>query len=204
MKSFAKFLTESKKQYAFRVKLACECSKEQLAEVKSALDKYKVAAMSEPKETPIAETHIGFEHLKNVRISIIDILTDYPANPVQIREAIRDAMRISEALIMVTTPGQEANALPIVPVNSDKALLDTEELSPADPKAHDLVGLKRLEVMLKELDKEKHGGTQYKGVNDDILAKAPHAEKKATFNTDLPVGNKSMMGNRNMPKLKVR
>lgn len=192
MKSFTKFLMENKKQYAFRVKLACECTKDQLAELKFALDKYKVAAISEPKSSPIAEKHTNFEHLKNVRITTLDILTDYPANPIQIREMIRDSMKISEAYIMVTTPGEEANALPIAPINADKALLDTHELSAPDPKSHELVGLKRLEALLK--DTERHDGIQYKGVNDEIQVSAPFKEKPAKFNTDLPVNDKGPMG----------
>ena len=115
MISFAEFLSESKKQYSFRVKLACECTKEQVAKLKLALTKYDLAAMSDIKSTPIAETHTGFEHLKNVKINILDILTNYPANPVQIREMVRDHMAIGEAYIMVTTPGEEANAMPVVP-----------------------------------------------------------------------------------------
>lgn len=115
MISFNTFLAESKKQYSFRIKLACECSKEQLSKLKTGLAKYDLAAISDVKETPIAETHMGFDHFKNIKISIIDILTNYPANPVQIRELIRDHLSISAAHIMVTTPGEEANAMPIVP-----------------------------------------------------------------------------------------
>ena len=156
MKSFTEFLTESKKQYAFRIKLACDCSAEQLSELRTALNKYKLSAMSEVKSTPIAETHENFEHLKNFKLNIIDVLVDYPANPVQIREMVRDSLKISEAYIMVMSPGEEANALPVAPINADKALLDTHELSAPDPKAQELVGLKRLESMLKEIGDERH------------------------------------------------
>jgi hypothetical protein len=115
MISFNSFLAESKKQYSFRIKLACECSKEQLSKLKTGLTKYDLAAISDVKETPIAETHVDFDHFKNIKISIIDILTNYPANPAQIRELIRDHLGISTAHIMVTTPGEEANAMPVVP-----------------------------------------------------------------------------------------
>jgi len=196
MISFKQFLSESKKQYAFRIKLACDCTKEQLAELRVALDKYKVAAISEVKETPIAETHAGFEHLKNVRVSIVDLLTDYPCNPVQVREAVRDSMKIPEQYIMVSTPGQEANALPVLPVNADKALLNTTEHSPADPKSQEMVGLKRLEAMLKEMGDERYEGTQYTGVNDEIQVKKAFKEKKAQFTSDLPTGKMSPVGSR--------
>ena len=80
MSLFSQYLAESKKQYAFRIKLACECSKEQMAKLKEVMDKYDVAAISEPKVTPIAETHTGFEHLKNVSLSICKsiMLSDTP------------------------------------------------------------------------------------------------------------------------------
>jgi hypothetical protein len=194
MKSFTAFLTESKKQYAFRVKLACECTADDMTALKAALDKYKVAAISQLKETPIAETHIGFEHLKNVKVSIIDVLTDYPANPVQIREMIRDTLHVSESYIMVTTPGQEANAYPVPEVNGDGALLNRSEMSPADPSAHEMVGLQRLEAMLKEMGDDRYEGTQYKGVNDGIQASKPFKEKKAQTTNDLPAGKMSPVG----------
>ena len=183
MKSFAKFLTESKKQYAFRVKLACECSKEQLAELKTALDKYSVAAMSQPKETPIAETHANFPHLKNVKLTIIDILTDYPANPVQIREMIRDVLAISESHIMVTNPQQDADALPVVPVSKEPVLTQEYEKS-VNPS------------MLTDLKKilDDHETRRYEFA----------AKTDATGDTtnDLPQNNKSVMGSvrNNIPK----
>ena len=204
MKSFTEFLMESKKQYAFRIKLACECSVDQMTVLKSALDKYKVAAMSEPRETPIAETHSNFEHLKNFKVSTIDLLVDYPANPVQIREMIRDALDISEAYIMVMSAGEEANAMPVVPVNDKGALLNQEQMSPADPKAHEAVGDKRVLSLLKELSDERFGGVQYKGVNDEIQVKSAFKEKPAKFNTDLPAGNTSPMGNRKMPNMRTK
>lgn len=202
MKSFAEFLTESKKQYAFRIRLACECTTESLANLRIALNKYKLSAMGEPKTSPIAETHTGFEHIKNTQITVIDVLTDYPANPVQIRELARDAMKISEAYIMVLSPGEDANALPVVPVNADKALLDTHEMSAPDPKAHELVGLQRLESMLAELNKDKHEGIQYKGINDEIQVKQAHKEKRAKTTNDLPMGNTSPVGGRKMPSVR--
>jgi hypothetical protein len=204
MKSFAQFLTESKKQYAFRIKLACDCDKEKMENIKTALDKYRVSAISEPKSTPVAEKHRGFEHLKNVSINIIDILTDYPCSPVQIREIVRDCLSIPESHIMVTSPGEEANALPVAAVNDKKALLDTEELSPADPKVQDMVGDKKVASLLADLAKVKHGGEQYKGVNDAIQAKTPYREKAAKTTNDLPAGNKSMIGHRKMPRMTVR
>lgn len=184
MKSFSEFLMESKKQYAFRVKLACECSKEDMAALKTALDKYKVAAISEPKNLPIAETHAGFEHLKNVELTIIDILTDYPANPVQIREMIRDTLGIAESHIMVRTPGEEANAMPVV--QQKEAVLDKDY-----EKAKEKSMLADLDAIFKD-----HESIEY-----------PFAEKtdaKGKTTNDLPTGDVSPVGTKKVHFAKVK
>ena len=185
MKPFAKFLTESKKQYAFRVKLACECSADQLADLKTALDKYSVAAMSQPKETPIAETHANFPHLKNVKLTIIDILTDYPANPVQIREMVRDVLAIAESHIMVTNAQQEADALPVPPVG-DEPILTKEYEKSVDPSI--LVDLKKI------LD--SHESRKYEF--------AANTDAKGDTTNDIPQYDKSVLGSHKTTTPKAR
>ena len=184
MKSFSEFLMESKKQYAFRVKLACECSKEDMAALKVALDKYKVAAISEPKGLPIATTHSGFEHLTNIPITIIDILTDYPANPVQIREMIRDTMGVAESHIMVRTPGEEANAMPVV--QQKEAVLDKDY-----EKAKEKSMLVDLDAVFKD-----HESIEYP------FAAETEADGKTT--ESLPVGKDSPIGSKKVHFAKVK
>lgn len=184
MKLFAEFLTESKKQYAFRIKLACECDKTRMAELKNALDKYKVSAMTEPKKTPIAKTHMDFPHLKNIEVTVIDVLTDYPANPVQIREMIRDMMGIDETHIMVTSPQSDEDAMPVPMQNDKEALLATDY--PTEKKSNILADLKKV------LD--DHESRKY-----EFAAKS-EADGKTT--NDLPTGDKSPIGSKrtNVPK----
>lgn len=115
MISFRNYLMENKKQYAFNVRLACECTKESIETLKTALDKFGLAGISKHKESPVAETHRGFEHVKNVRLTTFTIMTDYPATPVQIQSMIKDYMNVDESLIMVSTPGEDEIAAPVVP-----------------------------------------------------------------------------------------
>ena len=64
MKSFTEYLTESKKVYEFKVKLAGDY--ENAGEkIKSALAPYKVEKCSAGKRLPIAETHSDFPNVKN-------------------------------------------------------------------------------------------------------------------------------------------
>jgi hypothetical protein len=176
MKSFTKILTESKKQYAFRVKLAVGCSKDDLADLKSALDKYKVAAMSEPKITPIIATHMDFPHLNNVDVTIIDILTDYPANPVQIREIIRDTMKIAETHIMVTSPQSDEDAKPVEP---KKGVSVIDKPYEDEKKRFDILG--ELKKVLDDHETRKF----------EFAAKS---DAKPNSTNELPQNNTSIMG----------
>jgi hypothetical protein len=194
-------MMEHKKQYPFRIRLACEVTETHMAALKQALEKYSLSAMSQPKETPIAEQHFGFPHLRNHKVCIIDVLVDYPANPVQIREMVRDSLKIPESEIMVMTPGEEVNAMPVARIDKGNALLNQDELSPADPTAHELVGDKRAFNLVKELSKtykDSAKGVPYQGVNDQYYTKDIYSDKKPKTTSDLPQGDVSPVGTHKM------
>ena len=183
MISFKEFLAENKKQYSFRVKVACECTKDQIANLKTALNKYDLAAISEVKQTPIAETHVGFGHLKNIKLNIIDILTNYPTNALQIRDIVRDSMDIRDSHIMVTTPGEEANVMPVAP---------QEALGKEYPKDKKLDLIADLDSKLKS----------HKSIEYTFAAKT---DAKGSTSNDLPTGNISPVGSKQnkIPKAKT-
>ena len=58
------------------------------------------------------------------------------------------------------------------------------------------VGLKKVDSLLKELGRDRNTGTQYKGVNDNILAKSSPDNGKAETTADLPQGKTSPVGSR--------
>ena len=64
MKSFTEYLTESKKVYEFKIKVAGECPKDCASQVKKALAQYKVEKCSAGKSTPIQETQEEFPGLE--------------------------------------------------------------------------------------------------------------------------------------------
>lgn len=174
MISFKQILSESKKQYSFRIKLACECSTENLAALKASLSKYDLAAISEVKETPIAETHTEFPSFKNIKLSIFDVLTNYPATSIQIREVVRESFRLPEDHIIVRTPGEEANIAPVV---------KQEALGKDYPKSDKPNLLADLAKTLKD-----HKSIEY-----------PYADKtaeklQAKTTNDLPAGTASPVG----------
>lgn len=177
MKSFKEYLTESKKTYEFKVKIAGDV-KNASESIKSALSKYNVESCSAGKRAPIQETVADFPDHKNISVSTFDVTTAYPANSAQVRAAVAEALGLTETCVKVRTPGEEAE-LELNHANDEKsgeALLNKEYTAENN---QDMVGNNRVMSLLKELSKARHELEQYKGVNDEILAKSAPSEKSA-------------------------
>lgn len=84
MKSFTEFLTESTKQYGFRIKVAGTLTDEQVDRLEAALEKWGLQSLSKPKVTPIQKHPVDFANLKEVEVSIMDVMLDYPVTPQEI------------------------------------------------------------------------------------------------------------------------
>lgn len=179
MKSFKEYLTESKKVYEFKVKIAGECPKDCASKIKQVLAQYKVESVSAGKSTPIQEFQPDFPTLKNVNLTVFEVATSYPANSLQIRSTISDGLGLTPAQVIVRTPGEEAEEA----INRAHAEKTGKAVLGTDYEAsnhQDVVGEKHLMSFLKELNKEKHGGEQYSGINDELLATKSPKEKQET------------------------
>jgi hypothetical protein len=179
MKSFKEYLTESKKVYEFKIKIAGDCPKNCAAQLKLALTQFHVQSCSEGKSTPIQEHQSEFPEHKNVGMTIFDVCTSYPATTLQVRDMVAERLGIAQANVKVRNLAEEKE-YEINHANdkrSGKALLGTDFESTDN---QDLVGEEYKMNFLKELSKDKHQGTQVKGFNDEILASsAPkHVKEK--------------------------
>jgi len=177
MKSFKEYLIESKQTYEFKVKIAGECPSDCTSKIKSALTKFQVESCSSGKRTPIQETQADFPEQKNVEVTVFDVCTAYPATSLEIRDLVAEHCNILLSCIKVRNlKEQEEEALNHANDElSGEALLEKSELEDTDGQK--LVGEKQKMNLLKELGKNKKTLTQYKGVNDKILAKKAPAEK---------------------------
>jgi hypothetical protein len=190
MKSFKEYLTESKKVYEFKVKLIGECPKDCSSQIKAALGQFHVGSVSAGKSTPIQEHHSDFPEHKNVRMTVFDITTDYPATSHQIRDMIASGLgkSLAEVKALSKAEAEEIELNHAHDKSSGKALLGTDyEAS----NHQDLVGEKHTMKFLQELNKDKHQGTQYKGYNDELLAtsvpgQAPEYKKVKDANKEKP------------------
>lgn len=195
MKTFKEYLTESKKVYEFKVKLAGDYEKA-AEQIKMALAPYKVEKCSAGKRLPIAETHSDFPSIKNTNVTIFDVCTAYPTNSQTIRALIAEKCGCTLDRVKVRTPMEEAEEL----INhqhdekSGESLL-TKDYEP-NAEGQKVVGEKRVMSLIKELSKIKHGGEVVKGTNEALLSNNVPNEKleseTAKPNTKSPVGSRTV------------
>jgi hypothetical protein len=178
MKSYKDYLTESKKVYEFKIKLAGDYEKAG-DKIKAALAQYKVEKCSAGKRLPIAETHVDFPEIKNTNVTIFEVCTAYPTNSQTVRALVAERCGCSLDCVRVRTPLEEAEHA-LNHANDEKtgeALLgkDYED----NKEGQKVVGEKHKLSLIKELSKMKHGGEQVKGTNDQLLAdKVPVGDNK--------------------------
>lgn len=194
MKTFKDYLTESKKTYAFLVKVAGDLDEEFEPHLKTAMEKFSVAKFSKGKTAPIQETLCDFPQLKNEKVTTYEIEVYYPTTPQVLEAYIADCCGCSRGHVLVrgvneaaVSHQEEENRKE----SENKPLIGQCDPPPSDHQ--DLVGEKWKMSMLQDLMKEKHGGEQYKGVNDSILANNLPSEKSkemAEGNSISPIGSK--------------
>jgi hypothetical protein len=176
MKSFKEYLTESKKVYEFKVKIAGDCPKDCTEKIKMALSQYQLESCSGGKRTPIQERQVDFPEHANVNVTVFEVCTCYPATSLQIKNAIAETLKMSGALIKVRNAMEERE----LAINNANAAKSGKSVLEADYEKEDnqkLVGDKHTMSLLKELGKSKSVGEQKKGINDTILAKSVPTEK---------------------------
>lgn len=189
MKSFKEYLTESKKTYAFKVKVAGELPEKFSESLKTAMERFSVVTVSNGKRVPISETPLDFPQLSNKEVTIFEVEVNYPTTPQVLHSYISQLCGVREECVKVRT-GNEPSEMYQEEMTEKKGeykpligQCDYEE-----ENNQSLVGEESKMSLLKDLMKTKNAGEQYKGVNDSILAtKAPTGDNAQ----DMPEGGKT-------------
>jgi hypothetical protein len=185
MKSFIEYLYESQeaKKYAFKVKIAGDLPEHCEDVMETALQQYQVCKFSKGKSTPIQASLLDFPTAKNASMTVFEVELDYPTTSAVLSEILANATGISRDCILVRTPLEEANIELETANLNEKDGDDTALLSQDYEKSNnqDLVGEKYVSSFLKDLSKASKESqlTQYKGVNEKLLAKTTPKEKSA-------------------------
>ena len=112
-------------------------------------------------------------------MTIFNISTAYPATSPQVRDLVAAKLKTPLANIIARTLAEDKED----EINNANRKASGEALLGKDYEASNNqteVGEKHTLSMLKELNKVKKTGEQYKGVNDEILASSSPAHSKET------------------------
>ena len=181
MSTFGQYLTESAKQYDYKIKVAGEISDDFGTRMEQALAKYEVAKLSAGKKTPIQEHPLDFPMLKNHEVHIFELTTNYPASPREIKEYLADYMRMSPAMIMVKHPNapEEEYQAQMNTKSEYQNMLQTIEMGSAgDKKADEMFGDKANMSLLKELLKDRDERYKVEKGSDSKVQKTQEKEDK--------------------------
>ena len=181
MKLFSQYLKESQedKKYSFKIKIAGELPEHCGDVMEAALQKFQVSRFTKGKSAPIQASLPDFPEIKNSSMTVFEADLDYPTTSSVVAELIASCTGISRNAVRVRTPLEEANAEieqeHLCNDNSESVLTKDYEKS----NNQNLVGEKYISNFLKDLAKTRKETqpTQYKGVNEKLLAKSLPKEK---------------------------
>jgi hypothetical protein len=181
MKSFKDYLTESveEKKYAFKIKIAGDLPEHIEDTMKAALEKYKVSSFSKGKTTPIQPRLLDFPTLENTHMTIFDVELDYPTTSQVLTAYMAEHTGVESCCIRVRSLKEE-DEIELNNEHIDKEKNDSLLMQDYQKENNqDLVGEKKISSLIKELAKASKESqlTQYKGVNEKILAKSAPKEK---------------------------
>ncbi len=198
MKLFSQYLKENQEQkkYAFKVKIAGDLPDNCEDCMEAALQKYQVSKFTKGKSTPIQASLREFPNVKNASMTVFEVELDYPATSTVLTELLASSTGVSRDCIKVRTPMEEANQ----EIEEENLCSDSSEpvLTKDYPKENNqhLVGEKHVSNFLKDLAKVRKESqpTQYKGVNEKLLAKSLPKEKTESMAKAGPA--KSVLGSK--------
>jgi hypothetical protein len=185
MKTFKEHLSESKKQYTFRVKVAGDFTTEQETTLKSLLDRYVVSSFKKTGKTPIQALPLDFPQVKNCEVSIYEVTLDYPTTQQELTEYISSNLGVSKRNLAIRRPGEPSEEYQTPVVEREGALLnDGEYKESPNAKFEEFYGDKYNSGFVKELNdilklQRKERGEQIP------------METAAKFNTDSPANTTS-------------
>jgi hypothetical protein len=187
MKTFKNYLSESKRQYDFKVKVAGDFTTEQEASLKSLLDRYALSGFKKSATTPIQALPLDFPQVKNCEVSIYEVTLDYPTTPQELTEYLSTSLGVNKQNLVVRNPNEPGEEYQTPKEPREGALLDDPDYKEAgSPQFEDYYGDKYNSGFVKELNDILK--LQRKARGEEIPT-----EGVAKFNTDTPAHTESIL-----------
>lgn len=187
MRSFKEYLTESKKTYEFKIKVAGDLSEGFSSDLKSAMEKFAVVKMSNGKRTPIQEVPLDFPNLKNSHVTVFDLEVNYPTTPQVLEAYIAQVCGCPAETVVVRTANEPSEEYQQTMTEKTTKLLGEPEEAVEDGQS--LVGEKHISSFLKDLAQ----AAKDRACEGQPKEKAnPMPEPGASIS---PIGSKAQKGN---------
>lgn len=195
MKTFREYLSESKKQYAFKVKIAGDIPENFQANLKKRLEQCGVTAFNEGTKTPVQKLPLDFPEVTNMEVTIFDLVTEYPITAPEISKHLKE-MGIEECCFRVRGAGEpsEVEQAEALAEKSGESLLGSEYAN-QKIKHKDYFGDDFNKSFLQGLAKEAKARKKELGHNEsamkdvDVLGTKPK-QKEDKLGIASPVGSK--------------
>jgi|APCry1669192319_1035405.scaffolds.fasta_scaffold00073_38 hypothetical protein len=179
MKNFKEYLSESKKQYPFRVKIAGDFTTEQEDSLKTLLGRYVLNSFKKSATTPIQALPLDFPQVRNCEVSIYEVTLDYPTTQQELTEYLSTELGVSKQKLVVRRPGEPSEEYQTPTEKREGALLDDPDYKEAgNPQFEDYYGDKYNSGFVKELNdilklQRKEMGEQIPTPTPDDIMKNP-------------------------------
>jgi hypothetical protein len=193
MKSFTEYLTESKKRYDFRIKIAGDMSSEQEDNMKRLLGRFtneNTLTGFKKSKTPIQAVPLDFPQVKNCEVNIYEVTLDFPTTQHELTEYLATELGIGKQNLVVRRPGEPSEEYQTPSEPREGALLNDPDYKEAgNPQFEDYYGDKYNTGFVKELNDILK--LQRKERGEEIPT-----EGAAKYNTDAEPGNTSLFGSK--------
>jgi hypothetical protein len=156
MKTFKEYLTESKKVYSFKVKVAGELPEKFQEGLTARLGRCGVMTVKKLATTPIQESPLDFPELKNMEVTVFEVICEYPVTSPEITVEVKN-MGLDEACFRVrgaNEPTEQEQILAAAEPSGD-ALIGENDLDQGNTKIKhkDYFGDEFNKGFLKDLSK---------------------------------------------------
>lgn len=99
--NFKQYLTESEKEFNFRIKTITELTPDLMKKIENYLHKFRLKTISKPSKTIMQRQPLDFDDISNAEVHIFDITTSLPVSSYILQQDIRNILNIPEKYIVV-------------------------------------------------------------------------------------------------------
>ena len=203
MKNLHDYIAERNSNYSFRIKVAKQNPKDIMEEIKNALDAYELVDITTPKSLPVQE-HREFPKWGPCECWQFEATVSYPTTGVQIAQLLKERTGMQAEWVCVYGKQQadDNDAFEAYGKDHEGSLLLDGELKDV-AGAQDLVGNRRKDSLLKELEEQSPKLTGFKEP-ELTSTRASEKTKAAQTTNQLPQGTKSTVGSQQnkLPQVK--